>query len=85
MFQEQHLQLQLFFECAKVKSLTNITYPLIDGGVFVNNPTLCAYAEVHNEFKVTAKEMAILSLGTGFAKKSYDYNQAKDWGANRMG
>ncbi len=69
-----------YFECAKVKSLTNITYPLIDGGVFVNNPALCAYAEVHNEFNVTAKNMVILSLGTGFAKKQYDYNQAKDWG-----
>lgn len=69
-----------FFECSKVKSLTNITYPLIDGGVFVNNPALCAYAEVHNKFNVTAKQMAILSLGTGYAKKSYDYNQAKDWG-----
>jgi uncharacterized protein len=65
-----------FFECAKVKSLTNI----IDGGVFVNNPALCAYAEVHNEFGTVAKEMAILSLGTGFAKESYDYNKAKDWG-----
>ena len=24
--------------------------------------------------------MAILSLGTGYEKKSYEYNQAKDWG-----
>lgn len=70
-----------YFECSKVKSLTNITYPLVDGGVFVNNPALCAYAEVHHEFGgITAKDMAILSLGTGFSKKSYDYNQAKDWG-----
>lgn len=71
-----------YFECAKVKSLNNTstTYPLIDGGVFANNPSLCAYAEVHNEFNVTAKNMAILSLGTGFSKKSYDYNEAKDWG-----
>lgn len=69
-----------YFECAKVKSLTNINYPLIDGGVFVNNPTLCAYSEVHHKFKVTAKEMAILSLGTGFEETEYDYKQAKDWG-----
>lgn len=69
-----------YFECAKVKSLTNITYPLIDGGVFVNNPALCAYAEVHKKFNATAKEMVILSLGTGFSKKEYDYNSAKNWG-----
>jgi patatin-like phospholipase/acyl hydrolase len=71
-----------YFECSKVKSLTNITYPLIDGGVFVNNPALCAYAEAHNVFNENPKteDMAILSLGTGCAKKSYDYNAAKDWG-----
>jgi patatin-like phospholipase/acyl hydrolase len=69
-----------YFECSKIKSGTNISYPLIDGGVFVNNPALCAYAEVHNKFKVTAKDMVILSLGTGFEKKAYNYNQAKDWG-----
>lgn len=69
-----------YFECSKVKSMTKITYPLIDGGVFVNNPALCAYAEVHSEYNVTAKDMAILSLGTGYEKKAYDYNQAKDWG-----
>jgi uncharacterized protein len=69
-----------YFECSKIKSDTNISYPLIDGGVCVNNPALCAYAEVYNKFKTTAKEMAILSLGTGFEKKAYNYNQAKDWG-----
>ncbi len=69
-----------YFDCADIKSLTDISYPLIDGGVFVNNPAICAYAEVHHKFDVTAKQMAILSLGTGYEKKSYDYNQAKDWG-----
>ena len=69
-----------YFECSKIKSLTSINYPLIDGGVFVNNPALCAYSEVHNKFKATAKEMAILSIGTGFEKTEYDYNLAKDWG-----
>src|SRR5450756_1469768 len=63
-----------YFECSKVKSLTNINYPLIDGGVFVNNPALCAYAEVHNEYEVTARDMAILSLGTGYEKQAYNYN-----------
>ena len=69
-----------YFDCADIRSLTGISYPLIDGGVFVNNPAICAYAEVHHKFDVTAKQMAILSLGTGYEKKSYDYNQAKDWG-----
>ncbi len=69
-----------YFECSKVKSFTSISYPLIDGGVFVNNPALCAYSEVHNKFKTTAVQMAILSIGTGFEKKEYNYDQAKNWG-----
>lgn len=69
-----------YFECSDVKSLTEVSYPLIDGGVFVNNPTLCAFAEVQNKYKTPVGEMAILSLGTGFSKKEYDYDKAKDWG-----
>ncbi len=75
-----------YFEVAKVKSLSNVTYPLIDGGVFVNNPTLCAYAEARQlnfdsfRQKPTAKNMVILSLGTGTTNKPYYYNKAKDWG-----
>jgi uncharacterized protein len=69
-----------YFECSRVKSDSDINYPLIDGGVFVNNPALCAFAEVHNEFKVPARDMVIFSLGTGFERKSYEYENARDWG-----
>ncbi|MFP3435364.1 patatin-like phospholipase family protein, partial [Paraburkholderia sp. SIMBA_061] len=34
-----------YFECAHIKDGLNRDYTLIDGGVFANNPTLCAYAE----------------------------------------
>ena len=69
-----------YFQCSDIKSVTDVSYPLIDGGVFVNNPTLCAFAEVYNEYKTTLENMAILSLGTGYSKKEYDYDKAKDWG-----
>lgn len=75
-----------YFEVARVKSLSNVIYPLIDGGVFVNNPTLCAYAEARKmnfdrfRQKPTAKNMVILSLGTGSSSKPYYYKKAKDWG-----
>lgn len=49
------------------KSMINL-----DGGVFANNPTMCAYAEVRNlnfesrnNLKPSAKDMYILSIGTG--------------------
>ena len=76
-----------YFEVARVKSETNVTYPLIDGGVFVNNPTLCAYAEARttqfDNFRKnpTASEMMILSIGTGNVDEPYYYKKAKNWGA----
>ncbi len=71
-----------FFEPALIKSMSNEPFALIDGGVFANNPAMCAYAEAREklENKPTAKDMVILSLGTGQAKESYDYDDAKDWG-----
>ncbi|MCB0397704.1 MAG: patatin-like phospholipase family protein, partial [Flavobacteriales bacterium] len=76
-----------YFEVNKAVSETGVEYPLIDGGVFVNNPALCAYAEARTLFPkngdgnmVTAKDMFILSLGTGTKKKAYEYKKAKDWG-----
>lgn len=69
-----------YFQCSDVKSVSEVSYPLIDGGVFVNNPSLCAFAEVYNEYKTAPNQMAILSLGTGYSRKEYDYDKAKDWG-----
>jgi len=71
-----------FFEVSRIMSMAGKFSPLIDGGVFANNPALCAYAEVRSTFKdrPKAKDMAILSLGTGYKKKPYNYRRAKDWG-----
>lgn len=71
-----------YFEAARVKSFTQVPYPLIDGGVYANNPALCAYAEARTmPDNPTAKDMLILSLGTGQVKKPYPHKVAKDWGA----
>lgn len=87
-----------YFEVPRVLNLLSPPepYPLIDGGVFANNPALCAYAEARTfPEKPTAKDMFILSLGTKVTKternwdnqkerkksqKSYSYKEAKDWG-----
>jgi len=71
-----------YFETAKIKSMTNISYPLVDGGLFANNPTMCAYAEARNIHEISgSNDMTILSLGTGESKESYPYSEVKDWGA----
>lgn len=69
-----------YFEVARVKSLLGVPRPLVDGGVFANNPALCAYAEARKFFKKRAVQMCILSLGTGSSAKGYSYKEAKDWG-----
>jgi uncharacterized protein len=82
-----------YFETAKIKSLYEAPFYLIDGGVFANNPALCAYAEARKtDFgkilqhtnkpdKPTVKDMIIVSIGTGATGKPYSYKDAKDWGA----
>lgn len=83
-----------YFECAHVKSFSNKSYPLIDGGVYVNNPALCAYAEArtmtfdelrpghfeNGSEKPISNDLFLLSLGTASSSKSYAYKDAKDWG-----
>jgi len=85
-----------YFECANTRSFDNQSWPLIDGGVFVNNPSLCAYAEARTmtyeqlrpgenfngtpDQKPISKDMLVFSLGTASSTKSYAYNKAKDWG-----
>lgn len=72
-----------YFETARIESMGKEGFPLVDGGIFANNPTLCAYAEARTKMEghPTAKDMAILSLGTGYLKKQYPYENARNWGA----
>ncbi len=69
-----------YFEPEKIptEDLTHY-YALIDGGVFANNPTMCAYVEARNMFP-EEKDFLIVSLGTGQVTKPIYYEKAKDWG-----
>ena len=53
-------------------------HPLIDGGVFANNPAMCAYAEVIR-FQPAA-EVVLLSLGTGQRTRKYSFDEIDHWG-----
>ena len=55
------------------------TYPLIDGGVYAVNPSMCAYADVVRSGRLD--ELALmLSLGTGAHTRAYTYDEARGWG-----
>ena len=75
-----------YFEAAQITSEDGDKLTLVDGGVFANNPALCAYAEARKHFKrslernISAKDIFMVSLGTGSIEKPYMYDSAKDWG-----
>ncbi len=86
-----------YFEPAQIKSLGGGEFNLIDGGVFVNNPAMCAYSEARNtlfskdrfmrgKFKLPkkdkpgAKDMFIVSIGTGSESKQFRFENLKDAG-----
>ena len=53
----------------------------IDGGMFANNPALCAYIEATKfPSDPSAKEMMLLSLGTGSINRRYAYGETQKWG-----
>ncbi len=81
-----------YFEPAKIKSLYGQEFVLIDGGVYANNPALCAYAEARkiafskvllDESKIDypdINDMIIISVGTGEVLKPYSYEKFENAG-----
>jgi hypothetical protein len=52
---------------------------MVDGGVFANNPAMCAYVAARRIYP-DADNYLIVSLGTGALVKSYTYEQVAGWG-----
>lgn len=74
-----------YFPVAEITSCENTPFTLIDGGVFANNPTLCAYIEAHklNNSPILPQEMLILSLGTGSPLKTFNTRTLKKGGVGQ--
>ena len=52
---------------------------LVDGGVFMNSPSVSAYAEARKLFP--DEPIALLSLGTGELTRPIPYEEARTWGS----
>ena len=51
---------------------------MVDGGVFANNPAMCAYVEAIKLHGM--QDVVLVSLGTGQVKAPIHYLQARTWG-----
>lgn len=71
-----------YFEPAEVKTIGEVATrrALVDGGVFANNPAMCALVEAIDHGALP-DEVLLVSLGTGTATRMIPYQEAKDWGA----
>lgn len=85
-----------YFEPVQIRSLHGGLFSLIDGGVFVNNPALCAYSEARNtEFskdpfmknfrqpkpdRPSAKDMYHVSIGTGSESRRIEFDDVENAG-----
>jgi len=54
-------------------------YALVDGGVFVNNPSVAAYAEARWLYP-EATNFLVVSVGTGDRQDRITYTKARKWG-----
>jgi patatin-like phospholipase/acyl hydrolase len=54
-------------------------YAFLDGGVYAQNPAMCAYVEAHMTYP-EARDFLIVSLGTGKTETPIPYQQSKRWG-----
>lgn len=54
-------------------------YALVDGGVFVNNPAMAAYAEARALYP-NFESFVVVSVGTGDRQDQIPYAAAKRWG-----
>lgn len=69
-----------YFPPAKIENRRGDLYWMVDGGVFANNPAMCALASARKIFP-DAKRFLVVSLGTGCRERSIDGANAADWGA----
>jgi uncharacterized protein len=68
-----------YFEPCKIDSENGLDYyALVDGGVFANNPTMCAFVDA--KMAHPDADFLVVSLGTGQLTRQFAYESAVSWG-----
>jgi Patatin-like phospholipase len=68
-----------YFPPALIQNRARQSFGMIDGGVFANNPSMCALVSAYKLFP-QAKRFMLVSLGTGSLQRPIPYDEAKNWG-----
>jgi hypothetical protein len=68
-----------YFPPALIQNRAGQRFGMIDGGVFANNPAMCALVSAYKLFP-RAKGFMVVSLGTGSLERPIPYDEAKNWG-----
>lgn len=69
-----------YFEPHKINLKGNDYLSLIDGGVFANNPAMCAFIDATTLFKKKKEDIIMVSLGTGQLTRRLMYNRLRQFG-----
>jgi patatin-like phospholipase/acyl hydrolase len=67
-----------YFPPATVVNRAEQSFTMIDGGIFANNPTMCAIVEARRLYG--SKDCLIVSMGTGREPTRVDASAAARWG-----
>jgi uncharacterized protein len=72
-----------YFEPLRLKADESTDYySLVDGGVFANNPAMCAWVDARAHF-AGEQDFLMVSLGTGGLTRPIRYDKARHWGVAR--
>ncbi|HUI44516.1 MAG TPA: patatin-like phospholipase family protein [Nitrospirota bacterium] len=78
-----------YFQPAKVRSEKQAArndrlnyYTLVDGGMFANNPSMCAFVDAKIDMfnKHDEEDLIMVSIGTGQLSRTLPYPLVQDWG-----
>lgn len=73
-----------YFPPALAVSEAGTSFPCTDGGVYANDPAMCAFASVLRLYRPELErgelEVLIVSIGTGGVNYRYTYKEARGWG-----
>jgi hypothetical protein len=68
-----------YFEPAAIRNVAGQQFGMLDGGVFANNPAMCALVAAWRRYG-SGHRYILISLGTGFLQRPIPLAQAKGWG-----